>query len=118
VAAGRPGRHDLARRYGEPVSSQWRVDGRGDTADSDRFRKGHDATAEFVFAALEADRPLLNDWRDTLVDIANEVDRLAVRGMHPDDRARARDIMHLLAGLWLDADENEALYLRAVGGIE
>ena len=67
--------------------------------------------ATFVEHAAQGGRQFrLNPWdvaEDVLADAWKGLDRT----QHPDDWGRYADIMGTLAGLWLDDDEREALYL-------
>lgn len=81
--------------------------------EEDRIVRGyHEPVARLVFDAIDSRRPLVEEPWSTLDDLANLLDRLVTRGMHPDDRARAAEAMQLLAGLWLSEGELEALNER------
>jgi hypothetical protein len=87
----------------------------GMTDDERRLIAGHTAIVGAVFAAIE-DRAAVdaaNMW-DYLHNLTHALDRLGAHGMHPDDRAGAREALGLLAGLWLGVDERERLYWAAV----
>jgi hypothetical protein len=79
---------------------------------SDRLTEGYERLRAFAFTAAEdVDRPLRDDWRDALSDLAEGLDRIVRRDAHPDDVMYARLAMSDLVGVWLSVEETEALYL-------
>ncbi len=71
----------------------------------DRFR-------DFIIEAAESGREPKPDWRDVLRDVAFDLDKIAYgAGAHPDSVMNAVLAMGSLAGVWLDVDEKDQLYL-------
>lgn len=74
-----------------------------------------------MLEALGTGREPVGDWRTALHDLAADLDAIVTRAermraagiRHPalDDVDDAQSAMGCLAGVWLSADENEALYL-------
>ena len=77
----------------------------------ERLSAGYERVAEFVRAAADSERKPRHDWQLALEDVAADIDRIVQRDAHPDDVGHARAAMHSLAGVWLTAEEAEALYL-------
>lgn len=74
--------------------------------------EGYERYRGAVLAAIESSRPPLDSWTGAVHAAVSEIDRIVRRNVHPDDVASARTAMSCLAGIWLDEDESEALYLN------
>lgn len=73
---------------------------------------GFDRIRDFVVEAADSGREPRPDWRAVLRDVALDLDKIAYSAVaHPDSVAAARLAMSALAGVWLDAEETELLYL-------
>lgn len=51
------------------------------------------------------------DWGDQVKDAADTLGELIAESHHPDDRDRAIEVLTLLAGLWLDTEGIDQVYL-------
>lgn len=64
---------------------------------------------DFVLDAVEARQPMRRDWRDAVHDAVHELNKIVEQSVHVDDVTRARRAIVDLAGIWLDADQLDAL---------
>lgn len=71
-----------------------------------------DRTRDFIIEASTSGREPRPDWREILRDVALDLDKIAYGpDAHPDSVMNAVLAMGSLAGVWLDADEKDDLYL-------
>jgi hypothetical protein len=80
-----------------------------------RAAAGAEAIMTALIAAIESGAELrADDWRDSAHGAAHCLDEIAKRpDVHPDDRDNARQAIGDLLGLFLGAEEVDAIYVRA-----
>ena len=89
---------DIARRF------EWQQNQR------DRAQRV-ERVATFARSAIVDGAELAEDWRGSLSDLLDVLERIATRGNHPDDVDHAQGAITLVAGLFADTDSVEAVYL-------